>query len=86
MTQAPAFDTHQFVKTLVEGGFTEGQAEVLAAAQAAVLERNPAPGREIERIRLEAEIQKIETDLLEWVLGALLIVQTAFVVALVLLS
>ena len=86
MTESPAFDTHRFVKTLVQGGFTEGQAEVLAAAQAAVLNRNPATGRDLEEIRLQAEIHKIEADLLEWVFGALLIAQTAFIVALVLLS
>jgi len=86
MTGALAFDTHQFVKTLVDGGFSESQAEALAAAQAAVLVGNPAPGRDIERVRAEGEIHKIQADLLEWILGALLIAQIALAIALNLLA
>lgn len=86
MTESLSFDTHRFVKTLVDGGFSEPQAEALAEAQAAVLARNTTTGRDIERIRLEAEIHKIQADLLEWIFRALLIAQTALYAAVVLLT
>lgn len=86
MTESVSFDTHRFVKTLVDGGFSESQAEALAVAQAAVLARRTALEREIERVRAEGEIHKIEADLLEWIFRALLIAQTALYAAVVLLS
>lgn len=87
MTEALAFDTHQFVKTLMDEGFSQGQAEALATAQAAVLDKNLVTRRDIEEIRLEiekvkTEVQRIKADLLKWMIGAM-IAQSAVIVALV---
>lgn len=84
MTEALAFDTHRFVTTLVEGGFTEEQAVALAVAQAAILDKNLATRRDLEKLRLEmrVEVHKIKTDLLKWMIGAM-IAQSAVIVALV---
>lgn len=84
MTESPAFDTHQFVKTLMDKGFSQGQAEALATAQAAVLDKNLATKRDIAELRSEmkVEIEKIKADLLKWMIGAM-IAQSAVIVALV---
>ena len=84
MTEALAFDTHQFVKTLMDKGFSQGQAEALATAQAAVLDKNLATKRDIEKLRsdMKVEIEKIKADLLKWMIGAM-IAQSAVIVALV---
>lgn len=87
MTESLAFDTHQFVKTLMDEGFSQGQAEALATAQAAVLDKNLATKRDLEKLRsdMKVEIEKIKTDLLKWMIGAM-IAQSAVIVALVRLS
>ena len=84
MTEALAFDTHQFVKTLMDKGFSQGQAEALATAQAAVLDKNLATKRDLEKLRsdMKVEIEKIKADLLKWMIGAM-IAQSAVIVALV---
>lgn len=84
MTESLAFDTHQFVKTLMDEGFSQGQAEALATAQAAVLDKNLATKRDLEKLRsdMKVEIEKIKTDLLKWMIGAM-IAQSAVIVALV---
>lgn len=87
MTEALPFDTHRFVKTLMEGGFSEGQAEALATAQAAVLEKNLATRRDIAELRLEMRvaIHGIKADLSKWMIGAM-IAQSALIVGLVRLT
>lgn len=87
MTEALAFDTHQFVKTLMDKGFSQGQAEALATAQAAVLDKNLATKRDIEKLRsdMKVEIEKIKADLLKWMIGAM-IAQSAVIVGFVQLT
>ena len=108
MSEAIAFDTHRFVKHLTENGFTEQQAEVLAAEQVSLLNSNLATQadiavvqRDIEALRQEtkagiealrqetktsiAEVQRdiaeVKSDLIKWMVGAL-IAQGGVVVAL----
>ena len=49
MTEAIAFDTHRFVKRMIEGGFTERQAEALAEVYAAL--HNAKHAAEADRSR-----------------------------------
>ena len=51
MSEAIAFDTHQFVKHLTAHGFTEEQAEVLATEQVHLLTSNLATKADIEALR-----------------------------------
>ena len=88
MSEAIAFDTHRFVKHLTENGFTEQQAEVLADEQVSLLNTNLATQadiaivqRDIEVLRQEtkasiAEVQRdiaeVKSDLIKWLVGALI--------------
>ncbi len=97
MPEAIAFDTHRFVKHLTENGFTEQQAEVLADEQVHLLNTNHATQadiaavqrdiaavqREIEVLRQEtkANITEVKSDLIKWMVGAL-IAQGGVIVAL----
>ena len=88
MSEAIAFDTHRFVKRLIENGFTEQQAEILAAEQVQLLNTNLATQadvaaiqRDIATVRQEIEVLRQETkanlagvqsDLLKWMVGALI--------------
>ncbi len=47
MSEALAFDSHQFVKHLTDSGFTEEQAEALATEQVALLNGNLATKAEL---------------------------------------
>ena len=60
MSEAIAFDTHQFVKHLTAHGFTEEQAEVLATEQVHLLNSNLATKADIEALR-QATKADIET-------------------------
>ena len=80
MTGAIAFDTHRFVKRLTEGGFTEKQAETLAEEHVALLNANLATKADIAK--LDARIESVKSDLLNWMFGAL-IAQGGPIVALV---
>ena len=51
MSEALAFDPHQFVKHLTAHGFTEEQAEVLATEQVHLLTSNLATKADIETLR-----------------------------------
>lgn len=57
---AIAFDTLKYAKRLKEAGFTETQAEVLAAAQAELIEDNLATKRDLKELehRLAAKLYR----------------------------
>ena len=98
MTDAIAFDTHRFVKRLTETGFTEQQAETLADEHVALLNANLATKADIAKIeadietlrqetkadiaKVEARIETAKSDLMKWMIGAL-IAQGGLIVALV---
>ena len=98
MSEAIAFDTHRFVKRLTDCGFTEQQAETLADEHVALLNANLATKADIARIEagmdalrqeMQTDIAKVETrmeaiksDLMKWLIGAL-IAQGGLIVALV---
>ena len=109
MTEAIAFDTHRFVKRLTESGFTEKQAETLAAEHVALLNANLATKADIETVRADIEtvradietlrletkadietlrqesranIEAAKSDMLKWMLGAM-IAQGGLIVALI---
>ncbi|MCY4219841.1 MAG: hypothetical protein OXE56_11320 [Gammaproteobacteria bacterium] len=80
MNQAITFDTHRFVKHLIDGGFTEQQAE-LADEQVSLLNANLATKTKIANIHADIEILRQETkdniesshsSFLKWVFGALI--------------
>ncbi|MGQ0591443.1 MAG: coiled-coil domain-containing protein [Gammaproteobacteria bacterium] len=58
---AIAFDTLKFAKRLKEAGFTEQQAEALAAAEAEFIEQNLATKRDIADIK--RDIKELEVTL-----------------------
>lgn len=86
MTTVVAFDSHRFVKNLMQNGFSLKQAEVLAEEQTTLLNENLATKVDIEKVRAEiealrqatkAEIQKIQAEIdhakwsmVKWMLGA----------------
>lgn len=91
MTEAIAFDTHRFVKNLTASGFTEEQAEALASEQVQLLNSNLATKADvlavkvgIEKVRsdLELKIEKVKSDLLKWMVMAM-IAQGGLIVSLV---
>ena len=61
MSGAVAFDSHEFVKRLTAGGFTERQAEVLAKEQVVLLEANLATKADIAAVN--ADLAKVEAAL-----------------------
>ncbi len=61
MSEALAFDTHRFVKHLTESGFTEKQAEALAAQQVKLLDGNLATRTDITGIQRDIEALRQET-------------------------
>ena len=61
MSEAIAFDTYKFVKRLTAHGFTEEQAEVLAAEQVNLLNSNLATKADIEGVRGEIEALRLAT-------------------------
>ena len=65
MSEAIAFDTHQFVKNLTESGFTEKQAEALAKEQVQLLNSNLATKVDLQAVKaeLEAKIESVKADL-----------------------
>ena len=79
MSEAIAFDTHRFVKRLIENGFTEQQAEVLADEQVHLLNSNLATQADVAAI--QRDIAEVKADLLKWMVGAL-IAQGGVIVAL----
>jgi len=62
MSEAIAFDTHRYVKRLMEGGFDERQAETLAEEQIAFLNANLATKSDIAKIEAGIESLRQETQ------------------------
>ena len=60
-TPAFTFDTHKFVKRLVDSGFTEQQAEVLADEQTNLINSNLATTLDIEEVK--RNIKELEGSL-----------------------
>ena len=98
MSDAIAFDTHRFVKNLTASGFTEKQAEALANEQVQLLNSNLATKTDILAIKadieavkadilvvkgeLEVKIETIKSDLLKWMVMAM-VAQGGLIVALI---
>ncbi len=98
MSDAIAFDTHRFVKNLTASGFTEKQAEALANEQVQLLNANLATKVDIQAIKadieavkgdilvvkgeLEVKIETIKSDLLKWMVMAM-VAQGGLIVALI---
>ncbi|MCI0734116.1 MAG: CCDC90 family protein [Methylococcaceae bacterium] len=64
---AIAFDTLKFAKRLKEAGFTEQQAEALAAAEAEFVEENLATKRDMKELEvsLKQDIAEVKRDMKE---------------------
>ena len=62
MSEAIAFDTHQFVKNLTESGFTEKQAEALAKEQVQLLNSNLATKVDLQAVRADLQAVKAELE------------------------
>ena len=95
MDDGIVFDTHRFIKRLVETGMDERTAEVLAEEQVSLLNSNLATKFQLTEVdmRLSARIAEVEagllkklaeleTLLLKWMVG-LLVAQTGLVVTLI---
>ncbi|EHI49763.1 hypothetical protein HIMB100_00000430 [SAR116 cluster alpha proteobacterium HIMB100] len=95
MDDGIVFDTHRFIKRLVETGMDERTAEVLAEEQISLLNSNLATKFQLTEVdmRLSARISEVEagllkklaeleTRLLKWMVG-LLVAQTGLVVTLI---
>lgn len=82
------FDTHRFVKRLVESGLAEATAEVLADEQSRLLTDNLASKNELNtgfiavRADFEKALASTEARLMRWMAG-LLIAQGGVIVTLI---
>ncbi len=72
------FDTLEYTKHLVKGGFSQKQAETLARENKEVFENNISSKEDI--MRLEKAISDSKNETLRWVVG-LLTAQTIFVLS-----
>lgn len=52
------FDTHKFVKRLIEAGIPEAQAEILAEEQARLIDERIATKRDIAEVKSELVLVK----------------------------
>ena len=80
MIEAAAFDTHRYVKRLIESGFTAKQTETLAEEQVALLNANLVIKADLAAVRVD--LAAVKADILKWLVGAL-IAQGGLIVALV---
>ena len=67
------FDTHAFVKELIQAGMPEGQAEVLARSQATLIDEKLATKQDLKELELRLTIR----------LGSMMVVAVGAVAALV---
>jgi hypothetical protein len=60
-----------YSKKLKGAGFSEQQAEILAATQAELMEERLATKRDLGEfeLRLEAKLAQLKAELIKWVLG-----------------
>ena len=82
------FDTHAFVKELIQVGMPEKQAEVLARSQATLIDEQLATKRDLQELeaRLRRDMQEMElrlTHALTLRLGSMPVVAIGVVAALV---
>ena len=85
---AMTFDTHAFVKELMQVGMPEAQAEVLARSQAVLIDEKLATKRDLKELELKLtrDIQEMELRLkhdLTLRLGSMMVVAIGIVAALV---
>ena len=85
---AMTFDTHAFVKELMQAGMPEAQAEVLARSQATLIDEKLATKRDLKELELKLtrDIQEMELRLkhdLTLRLGSMMVVAIGIVAALV---
>lgn len=78
LAEAVVFDSHRFVKNLTANGFTEQQAEALAAETVAMMDGHLATKADLVVLKLE-----LKSELLKWILGAML-AQTGLIAGLML--
>ena len=82
------FDTHAFVKELTEAGMPEPQAEVLARAQATLIDEKLATKQDLEALesRLKRDMREMELRLtynLTVRFGSMMVVSIGVIAALV---
>ena len=82
------FDTHAFVKELIEAGMPEPQAEVLARTHAALIDEKLAIKQDLKAVKedLQRELRELELRLtykLTLRLGSMMVVAIGVVAALV---
>lgn len=72
MTNTITFDTHQFIKHLIEAGFTPHQAEALSEEQVKLIDNNLATKSDIAQLRADIEktirvtIEETKSSLIKW--------------------
>ena len=79
-----AFDTHAFVKELIQAGMPEAQAEVLARSQATLIDEKLATKQDLKELeaRLHHDMKELELRLTIR-LGSMMVVAIGVVAALV---
>lgn len=84
ISQAITFDTHRFIKRLVEAGISEKTAEALADEHINLLNGNLATKENLASIEanLEVKTAEIESRLLKWII-ALMIGQTTLTISII---
>ena len=73
MSGAIAIDTHRFVENLTSNGFTKEQAEALAHEHVYLLTTHLVTKTDLAVVQsnLEVKVEKVKSDLLKWMVGAL---------------
>lgn len=76
---AITFDTLKYAERLAAGGFSPQQAKTEAQALAEILSSSAVAGA-LDIERLEAKIERLRSDLLQWMLGLMLAGVAALVI------
>ena len=82
MGEAIYFDTHKFVKRMIETGMSEATAEALADEQSRLIQGELTTKTDLQQTeaKLRLEIEKVKSDIVRWMAG-LLIAQGGVIVA-----
>ena len=82
MSEAIHFDTHKFVKRMIETGMSEATAEALADEQSRLIQGELTTKTDLQQTeaKLRLEIEKVKSDIVRWMAG-LLIAQGGVIVA-----